>query len=145
MIDNEKTRLMTKLAIYEKHKGQEDIRIATYFKSDYVRIQILKTILAVTFGYALILAMIAVYYSEFLLDNALLLNYKMLGTKILGYYIFLVVIFVALVSIGYTVKYAESHKRVSNYYKALNRLRRLTEEQELRREMEEDEWEDAIV
>ncbi len=145
MIDTEKTRLMTKLAIYEKHEGREDISMARYYKSDYVRLQILKTILAVTLGYVVVLAMIAIYYSEFLLDNALILRYDLLGTKVLGYYLVILISCIALVTVGETVRYASSRKRLSKYYKALSKVRKLTEEQERRREMEEEEWEDAIV
>ncbi len=145
MIDAEKTRLMTKLAIYEEHEGREDISMAKYYKSDYVRLQILKTILAVTCGYLIILAMIAVYYSEFLLDNVLILRYDLLATRILGYYLVLVVVFVGLVIVGETIKYTSSRKRLAKYYKALTKVRKLTEQQERIREMEEEEWEDAII
>lgn len=145
MVDTEKTKLMTRLAIYEKHDGQEDISMAKYFKSDYVRMQLLKTILAVTFGYLLILSMIAIYYSEFLIENALKLRYGYLGMKILGYYMLMMVVYIVAVIIGYTIKYTVSHRRLGKYYKALSKVRKLTDEQERRREMEEDEWEDAIV
>ena len=47
MLNNRKVRLMTKLAIYEKEDGKEDIRLGRYYRGDYVRYQLLKTIVAV--------------------------------------------------------------------------------------------------
>ena len=47
MINNEKVKLMTKLAIYEK-KNEEDIKLSKYYKVDYVKHNILKTLITVT-------------------------------------------------------------------------------------------------
>ena len=50
MLNNRKVRLMTRLAIYEQTEGKEDVRISKYFRTDYVRLNVLKSIVAVTVG-----------------------------------------------------------------------------------------------
>jgi hypothetical protein len=51
MLDYKKIRLMTKLAVYEKKDGKEDIHLSKYYKTDYVRYQVLKAIITSTIGY----------------------------------------------------------------------------------------------
>lgn len=138
MIDPKKIRLMTKLAIYEKQEGEEDISIGKYYRADYVRMNILKTILAVTFGYLLLLLMIVIYHSEFLLDNALVLNYSLIGRKLLGYYLFLLAVYIGAVGVGYTVSYTRSRERLAKYYKMLGKLKKIEEQEMHRKELEED-------
>lgn len=138
MIDPKKIRLMTKLAIYEKQEGEEDISIGKYYRADYVRMNILKTILAVTFGYLLLVLMIVIYHSEFLLDKALVLNYSLLGKKLLGYYLFLLVVYIGAVGVGYTVLYTRSRERLAKYYKMLGKLKKIEEQEIHRKELEED-------
>ena len=61
MINEEKVRLMTKCAIYEDNKGKEEIPLAGYFKTDYVRYHGLKTMIAVFFAF---LVMLFVYIAS---------------------------------------------------------------------------------
>ncbi len=142
MIDEKKTRLMTKLTIYAKHDGKEDIDMARYYKADYVRLEVIKTILGVTLGSVLILAIIAIYYSEFLLDNALFMNYKALGKVILGYYLALLTIYIGITVIAYSIKYTKSRERLSKFYRSLGKLKKLEEKEQRLREIEEEERED---
>lgn len=139
MIDLKKVRLMTRLAMYEKHEGQEDIQIGKYYKADYVRMNILKTILAVTIGSFLVLLMVIVYHLEFLLNQAMVLNYSLLFKWVLGYYLVILVIEVGITSIGYHIKYISSRGRLSGYYKRLGQLKKLEEEELRQRELAEGE------
>ena len=44
MVNMRKVRLMTKLAIYEKKEGKEDIHLGKFFRRDYVRLKNLQNI-----------------------------------------------------------------------------------------------------
>ncbi len=92
---------MTKLALYETGEGREDIRLSKYYKTDYVRLQILKTLLAVTVGYILILLMVGLYKSEYLIAQAVNLDYRAIGVTIFVIYVILVTIYTVGAIIGY--------------------------------------------
>ncbi len=130
MLNNRKIRLMTKLAVYEKNDGKEDIKLSKYYKTDYVRLQILKTILSVTVGYLLILLMIVIYKSEYLIANAVSLDYKTIGVTMLGTYIILLTVFIVGTLIGYSFKYDKSRKKLGKYYKTLKKLRMIYREED---------------
>lgn len=48
MLNEDKISLMTEMAIYEKRKGKRDLDIFSYFKSDYISWQIIKSIVCAT-------------------------------------------------------------------------------------------------
>ncbi|WFR58186.1 hypothetical protein QA584_03725 [Anaerocolumna sp. AGMB13025] len=122
MLNNKKIRIMTKLALFEQRDGKEDIRMGKYYKTDYVRLQLLKTIVSVTIGYLLILMLIGMYKAEYIISNLVTFNFIRIGQYILGFYIMLMTVFIAGSIIGYSLKYDKSRKNLSKYYKSLKKL-----------------------
>jgi len=129
MLNNHKIRLMTKLSIYEKKDGKEDIRLGRYYRVDYVRYQLLKTIVAVTFGYLILVLMAILYNMEYLIAEAVRLDYAAIGRTLLGIYLVLVLAFSGIAVLGYTIKYNRSRKKLAKYYRMLKRLRTIYREE----------------
>ena len=69
MINEEKVKIMTKLAMYEQGKGRKYLPVSRYYRSDYIGLALIKNFFLVTIGYALIVAAVAVYFGEYLLEN----------------------------------------------------------------------------
>ncbi len=130
MLNNRKVRLMTRLAVYEQSEGREDVRLSKYFRSDYVRLQTLKTAVAVTVGYLFVLLILVVYHSEYLIQNAVVLDYRGILLRYVGIYIILLAVYIALSTIGYMIKYRTSRKKLSKYFRMLRRLRSLYKEED---------------
>lgn len=128
MLNFKKVRLMTKLAVYEKKDGKEDIYLSKYYKNDYVRLQILKSIISATIGYGLVIVMIAFYRMEYLIKNAVILDYKMVGTYILGFYLITITIYGLGSIVVYSRKYDASRKKLSRYFRLLKRLEKIYKE-----------------
>ena len=137
MVNMRKVRLMTKLAIYEKTEGKEDIKLGKYFRRDYVRLKILHNIVAVTIGYLLVLAMVIAYQMEYLVREAVNLDYIGMGKTILGVYVIVVTVYVMAAMVGYGFYYDYSRKKLAKYFRMLRRLRSLYQEEEGQLEMEE--------
>lgn len=128
MLNNKKIRNMTKLAIYEQKEGREDIKLSKFYKTDYVRYNLLKTCISVTVAYLLVLLMIVVYYSEFIISEAVTLDYMSLGVKILAFYIILITTYIIGSVIGSNLKYERSRSRLARYYRRLKNLDKLNRE-----------------
>ncbi|MGB8450697.1 MAG: hypothetical protein WCD89_00055 [Anaerocolumna sp.] len=122
MLNNKKIRIMTKLALYEQKEGTEDIKMGKYYKTDYVRLQVLKTVVGVTIGYILILLMVGIYKAEYIISKLVTFNFIRIGQYILGFYIMLMAVFITGSIIGYSLKYDNSRKNLSKYYKTLKKL-----------------------
>ncbi len=130
MIDNSKVRIMTRMSIYERHEGKEDLKFNKFFKSDYARLQVLKTLVWVTIGYLIVVALVALYKLEYLIDNALTLDYPDMGKTILAYYIVVLAVYLIGALVGYSLKYQFSRKRLKNYYRLLKSLKEIYSEED---------------
>lgn len=122
MLNNNKIRTMNKLALFEQGKGKEDIRISRFYKTDFIRYNILNTIVSITIGYALLLVLIGVYNIEYLISKATELNYKGIAFNILSIYIVLVIAYVLYTITTSSLRYKESRKRLVKYNKDLKGL-----------------------
>lgn len=138
MVNNRKVRLMTKLAIYEKKEGKEDIKLSRYFRRDYVRLHLLYTLIAVTAGYLLVLALIGAYQMEYLIKEAVHLDYIGIGKMILGIYVILLTVYMMASMIGYSLYYDKSRKKLAKYFRMLRKLRSFYQEEDGERAREEE-------
>jgi len=129
MVNNRKVRLMTRLAMYEKKEDKGDIRLSKYYTTDYVRLNVLRSIVAVTIGYALVLLLMIVYHSEYIIREAVTLNYRDIILQYAGYYIILLTVYISLCFIGYMARYRASRKKLAKYFRMLRRLRSIYREE----------------
>lgn len=137
MVNTRKVRLMTKLAIYEKKEGKEDIKLGKYFRRDFVRMKILQNLIAVTIGYILVLAMMIAYHMEYLIREAVTLDYIGIGKVILGAYIIVVTIYLMAALVCYSLYYDYSRKKLAKYFRMLRKLRSMYQNENDTGEMED--------
>lgn len=137
MVNTKKTRLMTKCAIYEKHAGKEDISMSKYFKSDYVRWNIVKTIIYVTIGYIALWGLYLLYNLNFFIEQAFMIDFKAYVFKIIGIYVTLLAIYIGICWVSYSAKYRRSRARLTKYYKLLGKINKLNEKDERLKDLEE--------
>lgn len=123
MLNEKKIRLMTKLSLFEENEGKEELKLDRYYRIDYIRFQILKSIVSVTVGYLLILLLILVYQSEHILDKITMIDYKSVGIYTLMIYLFLVVFYSFITGIVSYFRYDKARKEVRRYKKNLKSLR----------------------
>lgn len=122
MLNEEKVRLMTRLAIYENRDGKKMYRIAKYFRGDYVSWNVIKAGFAVTIAYIILLALSLVYKSEEMLEFINTIDIMSLGKKILLDYLVMIVVFVIISYIVYTLRYEKARKNLKRFHRSLRRL-----------------------
>ena len=130
MLSEDRIRKMIRLSDYEKGLGGTDLKRTRYWKMDYVRLQILKTFLAVLVSVMLIFVLIVLYNLEYVMQHVLELPYR----EILLYGGMGLVLAEAT-AIVVTIRlagreYEESKSRVKEYYTTLRELETLYEEEE---------------
>lgn len=122
MLNEEKIRLMTRLAIYENREGKKAKRIAKYFRGDYVSWNVIKAGLSVTIAYLILVALWAVYKIEILLETLTALNIMEVAQGILLRYLGVLGIFIIISYIIYTIRYEKAKKSLKRFYKNLRKL-----------------------
>lgn len=122
MLNESKIKMMTKMAIYEKNEGRRELKTAKYFKTDYVTLGVLNTVIAATVAYVVIIALIALCNMQWLTNNVNNLNYASLGGRFVGYYIVYLLFFSILSGFVYAKRYDTSRKEIKKFFSRLNKL-----------------------
>ena len=103
MLDKRKIRLMIKMASYEKQGAEEDLKISSYYKKDYVSMNVWATAIWFTIGYAIVAALIAFCTLEQILEKLTILKLLLLmGTAVGGYLILLILYCTGARTVSYT-------------------------------------------
>ena len=64
MVNEERIKLMTRMAAYEKEKHQKNKKIVSFFKKDYISMQMLKSIICTTMAFGIVFALYILYDFE---------------------------------------------------------------------------------
>lgn len=125
MINQEKVKLMTKLASFEKNEGKEDLKAMEYFKSDYVSYNTFLMLLGVTV--ALIIFFAADIGTKFFENMQTFIEYDFVGQGIdyLTIWLVFMVIYGIITTIIYRRRYRVSKKNTDLYKKMLKDLRKM--------------------
>lgn len=125
MINEEKVKIMTKIAMYEQGSGRKYLPISRYYRSDYIGLALIKNFFLVTIGYILVMAAVSVYFGEYLLENIHKMNLMAVGAYIIIGYIVVLAAYSVVTYIQYSVRYYRAKKSVKQYYGALTELSRI--------------------
>lgn len=124
MLNENKIKMMTKMAIYEKNEGNTMLKTAKYFKGDYVSLGVLKTIISVTVAFVVLVILYVLCQVDSLVENINSLDYASLGKSVVGYYVAFIIIFGIISGAVYSSKYERSRKEMKKYFSRLNKLER---------------------
>ncbi len=122
MLNEERIRLMTRMAAYEEHEGKKDIAISGYFRGDYISFQLLKSALYATVGFALAVAMYVLYNMETFLEDFYKMDMMEFMKGILSKYILVISIYLVISYFVYSYRYHRAKKHVKQYNQLLRAL-----------------------
>ena len=130
MLNEEKIKIMNKLAMYEQGEGKKYLPVSRYYRSDYIGLALIKNFFLVTIGYCLVLAGIAAYFGEYLVDNIHKMNLVAVGRNAVIGYVVVLVVFSVATYIQYSVRYHKAKKSVKEYYQELTQLNKIYSREE---------------
>ena len=130
MLNEEKIKIMNKLAMYEQGEGKTYLPVSRYYRSDYIGLALIKNFFLVTIGYCLILAGIAAYFGEYLVDNIHKMDLVAVGRNAVIGYVVVLVVFSVATYIQYSVRYHKAKKSVKEYYQELTQLNKIYSREE---------------
>ena len=129
MLNEERVILMTRMAAYQQHEGKKNNAINTYFRSDYVGFQVLKSILSATIVYLILVAAYVMYHFSDVLQDIYNTDIMATAKKYLVYYIALVVVYSVISFIIYSIRYRKMRGSMRAYYGCLKKLGRMYEKE----------------
>ena len=125
MLNGDRIRLMTEMAIYEKREGRTDEQVDAYFKSDYLSAELLKSFLAATIVFLMLIGVYCLYHFEELMLTIYSLDLKLLIRQILTRYFLFLAVFLVITLIVYVRRYNHTRRNLREYYRNLKELGRL--------------------
>ena len=124
MVNENKVKMMTKMAIYEKNEGRRMLKTARYFKSDYIAFGILKTLITTSIAYIIMLIMYVLYNMESIIKDINKIDYTEVGTNLIIGYVAMIAVFSAIAFVVYGKQYDNSRNGLKRYFSRLNKLER---------------------
>ncbi len=130
MLSEEKIKKMIRLSDYENGLGSIDLRRTNYRKSDFVRLQALKTVLSVTVAAFFSACLFALYHVNEILYQTLPLSWRTYVMVGAGIWLFFLIAGLIVSCVHASKLYEESKVRVREYYTTLHELLEIYEKEE---------------
>ncbi len=122
MLNEEKVKLMTKMAAYEDKEGKKFLTIGSFFRGDYISFQVIKSLIAATLAYAILFGMYIFYDFEVFMQDIYKMDLLEFGKKVLLYYFIFVVFYGLLSYVIYSIRYSKAKKSLKKYFFRLKQL-----------------------
>ena len=123
MPDEKRIITMTRIAIYEKGIGKEDLRLRKYSRRDYAALTLIKTFIFTSIGYAIVLGLIVLGNSEFLLENIDRMDLLFVGSLLLIGYIAVLAVYLIAAYLSAHIRYRRARHNINGYMAKLRKLK----------------------
>ncbi len=128
MINEEKVKLMTKLAWYEEGKGKKDLVMCKYYRSDYIGLSMIKTTIITTIAYFMLVFIVAIYNLDKLVSDITSMDFMTLGKDAVIYYVIMLMVMLVVSYYFASSNYKKAKKNLKEYNKKLKELHLLQKE-----------------
>lgn len=132
MLNEEKVILMTRLASYEADEGKRNIAIGKYFRSDYIRMQTIKSIIYATVAFAVLVGLVVLMDLEAFMGDIYQMDLIQYAKEILIWYVAFVAAYGVISFVVYTIRYRKARQHLKVYFNNLKKLSEMYENQGLK-------------
>ena len=122
LVNTEKVATMSKLAIYESGIGKKELVLAKYYKSDYIRYNVLKTILTAAFCYWIVVAVLAFLNMEYILDHIVDMDYMHVLHLLIAGFVICLAVYWLFSRVYFSVRYEQARPHIIEYNRLLKRM-----------------------
>ncbi len=121
-MDGKKVMLMTRMASFESGEGKQAIRICNYFRSDYVVLNVVKSLVSSTIAFFMGLGLYIYYNVDKLLQDIYSMDLIETGKTLITYYVVFVGAFALISYVVFSFRYDKAKKSIKDYNNALKTL-----------------------
>ncbi len=131
MLNEDKVILMTKMAAFMDREGKKNGAINSYFRSDYVGYNVIKSVISATIVFVILVATYVLYDFEEVISKIYNSeNLLIIGRRYLVYYLLLVGVYSLVSYVVYSYRYSKMRKNMKQYYSNLKKLARMYEKEQ---------------
>ena len=133
MLNNEKIRLMTRIASFDEVEGKKDIAVNGYFRGDYICFQVVMSAIYGTIAFAVVVALYLLYNLESFLADFYKMDLMAFAKDWLTRYFIVLLIYLVISYFVYAFRFSRSKRRIRAYQHQLKQLHQIYEEENERR------------
>ena len=122
MLNEERIKLMTKMASYEANEGKKNVSIGSYFRGDYIGLRVVKSVLNATVAFLIVFAMFILYDFEVFMADIYKMDLLQFGKSVMIAYLVFVIVYALISYFVYTHRYTKARKSLKIYYNNLKKL-----------------------
>lgn len=122
MLSQERIKLMTKMAAYEENEGKKYMSIGIYFRSDYMGMQVIRSVICGTLAFFLLAGLYVYYHFETMMQDIYKMDLLLLGRRVLFYYIVFIAAYSVITYVIYSFRYSRAKRSLKHYYYHLKQL-----------------------
>ena len=119
MLNEERIKLMTKMAAYEADEGKKNVAIGNYFRGDYIGLQVIKSIISATIAFVIVFGLFVFYDFEVFMSDIYKMDLLGFGRTVITAYLIFVAVYALISYMIYTYRYAKARKSLKMYYNNL--------------------------
>lgn len=122
MLNEERVILMTRMAVYENGEGRKNGAIGSYFRGDYIGLQVLKSVISATISFVLVCAVLVLYNFDGIMDSLYGIDLFAAAKKVIIAYVVVVAVYALISYLIYSFMYKKARKKQKAYASSLRRL-----------------------
>lgn len=130
MINEERVKELYQVAIYDQRDEDTQEQVKSYFKSDYIGKEIIKSFFSGTFAFIFIGVLYGLYKSEAILADINTMDYAQVGASVVVLYIVFMMIYLFITLLVYTIRYNVAFKKLNKYGEHLKKLNKIYERED---------------
>ena len=130
MINEERVRLMTRMAAYEQGELRNHRPIVGFFRSDYISLQLVKTVISTTIAYAVLVGLYIMYDFELFMKEIYQMDLLQFIKAMIILYLIMLGVFMLITYVVSLYRYNLSLQSTRLYYANLKKLSQLYGEEE---------------
>ena len=122
MLNEERIKLMTKMAAYEANEGKKNVAIGNYFRGDYIGLQVIKSIISAKIAFLIVFGLFIFYDFEVFMSDIYKMDLLGFGKTVVIAYLIFVAVYALISYMIYTYRYTKARKSLKMYYNNLKKL-----------------------
>lgn len=122
MLNEERVKLMTRMASYEAGEGKKNMNIGKYFRGDYIGMQVLKSVICATIAFGICFGLYLFYDFERFMQDIYKMDLLSFAKNVLLVYVIVVVGYGVVSYLIYSSRYKKARKSLKKYYNNLRKL-----------------------
>lgn len=130
MLNEERVKHMVKLALYETKNGDEEFKISSYYKKDYINFNMCRSIVWMTVAYIILLVLLGMTFMSKLLADFSIAKIVLVVIAVVGIYVALLITYIVASRKFYKRKHARAYHHVKRFTEDLAELESMYEKED---------------